>query len=193
MKYYTIHMIKYILHGGNTGEVNKDNNNFFKEMTSGLKGNVKILLNYFARKDSEIEKLAKQDKQRLLKHSKNKNLQFQVAQVERFEKQLKWANVMYMRGGIIIHLIKKLKNIKNIEKLFRDKVIAGSSAGAYALSKYYWGNNTKRLGKGLGILNIKCYCHCGPKDMKIIKKLMGYKKKLPLILLPNNKMMVIYK
>ena len=186
-------MTKYILHGGDIFKRNSDNNNFFREMTLGLEGRIRVLLNYFAREESEIDKLAKQDKQRIVRYSENKNLEFQVAEIERFENQIKWANVMYMGGGSTIRLMEKLKKIKNIEKLFEGKVIAGSSAGAYALSKYYWSNNAKMLGKGLGILNIKCYCHCEPKDIKIIKRLMGYKEKLPLILLPNYKMQIIYK
>ncbi|MEK6835619.1 MAG: Type 1 glutamine amidotransferase-like domain-containing protein, partial [Nanoarchaeota archaeon] len=138
-----IRITKYILHGGNTGEINNDNNNFFKEMTSDLKGKVRILLNYFAREENEIKELAKQDRGRLLKYSKNKNLEFQIASVKKFEKQLIWANVMYMRGGVTNKLVKKLRKIKNIERLFEGKIIAGSSAGAYALSKYYWSNNVK--------------------------------------------------
>ena len=49
-----VRLTKYILHGGNTGEINKYNNNFFKEMTANLKGKIKILLNYFARNESEF-------------------------------------------------------------------------------------------------------------------------------------------
>ena len=186
-------MTKYILHGGDTFKKNDDNNNFFREMTLGLEGRIKILLNYFAREESEFNKLAKQDIKRLLRYSKNKNLEFQIATPEKFKKQLRWMNVMYMGGGRTIKLLKKLRNIKNIKRLLEGKVIAGSSAGAYALSRYYYGNNSKILGKGLGVLNIKCYCHCKPEDTKIIKKLIGYKEELPLILLPNYKMFIIHK
>lgn len=188
-----MNITKYILHGGNTGEINKDNNNFFKEMTSNLKGKIKILLNYFARNESEYQELAKQDKKNLLELGKNKNLEFQIADIKNFEKQLRWMNVMYIRGGETIKLVKKLRKIKNIERFFKGKIIAGSSAGAYAFSKYYYSNDTKKLGKGLGILDIKCYCHCEAKDTEIIKKLIKYKEKLPLILLPNYKMLVIHK
>ncbi len=186
-------MTKYILHGGNTFEKNNDNNNFFREMTLGLEGRIRILLNYFSRQESEIDKLAKQDEQRLLRYSKNKDLEFQVAEIEIFEKQLRWADIMYMRGGSTELLMKKLRKVKNIERLFEGKVIAGSSAGAYALSKYYYANDSKMLGKGLGILNIKCYCHCKPEDTKVIRKFMAYKEELPLILLPNYKMQIIHK
>ena len=186
-------LTKYILHGGNAGEINNDNNSFFREMTLNLDGKIKVLLNYFSRDVGEHKKLAEQDRKILFKISKNKDLEFQVANIKDFEKQLKWMNVMYMRGGITEKLMKKLKNIKNIERFFYGKVIAGSSAGAYALSKYYYGNDSKRLGKGLGIINIKCYCHCKPKDTKIVRKIMRYKEKLPLILLPNYKMHIIYK
>src|SRR3989344_1375729 len=184
-------MTKYILHGGDTFKNNNDNNNFFREMVLGLEGKIKILLNYFSREESEYEKLVKQDRQRLLRYSKNKDLEFQVAETERFEKQLRWADVMYMRGGSTERLMKKLRKVKNIERLFEGKVIAGSSAGAYALSRYYYDNNSKILRKGLRVLNIKCYCHCKPEDIKIIRKLIVSKEEIPLILLPNYKMFVI--
>jgi hypothetical protein len=185
-------MTKYILHGGNTGKRNRDNNRFFTEMTSGLNGRVKILLNYFSRDENEAETLAKQDIKRLLKYSKNKNLEFQVAELGKFESQLKWADVMYMRGGITYKLLKKLRKVKNIRLFSKLKVIAGSSAGAYAISKYYFSNNVKVLGRGLGLLEIKCYCHCKSKDTKIIRNLLEHREMLPLILLPDYKMQIIY-
>lgn len=186
-------MTKYILHGGATSLKKKANDDFFREMTRDLKGRIRILLNYFAREQTDIAMMEKQDKQRLLGCSENKNLEFQVAEVGMFESQLKWADVMYMRGGTTFLLMKELKRFKNITRLFKGKVIAGSSAGAYAISKYYWSNNHKVLGKGLGALNIKCYCHCKPGDMKIIEKLLRHKEDLPLVLLPEYKMLVICK
>jgi hypothetical protein len=182
---------KYILHGGDTSQRNRGNDAFFREMTSGLHGRVKILLNYFACEGRDMEKLAAQDKQRLLRCSKNKNLEFQVAETGAFENQLRWADVMYLRGGSTATLMKKLKIFKSVLKLFDGKVIAGSSAGAYAISKYYWGNNAKALGRGLGALEIKCYCHCKPNDTRIIKTLLEYKEELPMVLLPEHEMLVI--
>jgi hypothetical protein len=186
-------MIRFVLHGGDTSEKNCDNNSFFKEMTLGKKGKVQVLLNYFARPDWEIIELSKQDIKRFKLESVNKNLEFDVAKNNEFSKQLEWADVMYMRGGVTSLLTKKLSRTPNLENLFDGKTIGGSSAGVYALVKYYFCNDEKKIGKGLGILNIKAYCHYGQKDREVVEKLASYKEKLPLLVLPNHKWTVIYK
>ena len=185
-------MTKYILHGGNTSEPNIDNNSFFKEMTVGFRGKTTILLNYFSRKDDEVTQKFEQDKRRFLRLSKNKYLVFEIAQAETLARQLKKANVMYMRGGTTAWLTEKMSRTSNLKALFKGKVIAGSSAGAYALSKYYWGNDAKKIDKGLGVLNIKTYCHYSPKDKLIVSRLLKYKEDLPLLILPNHKWTVFF-
>lgn len=185
-------MIKYILHGGNSREVNPDNNSFFREMTLTSKGKTLVLLNYFSREDSEIEELAEQDKQRILQNSHNQDLEFEIAVPERLSEQLSRVNIMYMRGGETDKLTEKMKLTPNLVQLFNNKVIAGSSAGVYVLSKYYWGNDSAKLGTGLGILNFKTYCHYKPEDNEIMQKLLTYKEQLPLLVLPNYKWVVLY-
>jgi len=185
-------MTKFILHGGDTKEINQDNNSFFRDMTLGSKGKTLVLLNYFAREDNEVKGLAEQDKQRFLQNSDNRNLEFEIARPERLAEQLSRAEIMYMRGGETNWLKEKLLMTPNLTELFNNKVIAGSSAGVYVLSKYYWGNDTNKLGDGLGILNLKTYCHYKPEDEGIVNKLTAYKEKLPLLVLPNYKWAVFY-
>lgn len=186
-------MTKYILHGGNSREINPDNDSFFKEMTLGSKGKTLVLLNYFSREENEIPELAKQDKARFIANSENKDLEFEIADENKLPEQLKNAYVMYMRGGETEWLVKELSKAQNLEKLFEGKVIAGSSAGVYALVEYSWENDSKRLGNGLGILNFKAFCHYAPQDTEIVKKLLAYKEKLPLLVLSNYKWVVYYK
>lgn len=185
-------MTKFILHGGDTSEANPDNNNFFAEMTRGTKGKTLVLLNYFSRKDSDVERCAKQDKKRIIQLSKNKNLDFEIANSQTITQQLKRAQIMYMRGGDTSKLLKVMSKIPNLHKLLKNKIIAGSSAGVYALAKYYWSNSKRAIGKGLGVLNFKVYCHYKPEDTKIIKKLLAYKENLPILTLPNYKWVVIF-
>jgi len=185
-------MTKYILHGGNTKELNEDNNGFFREMTLGLPGRVHVLLNYFSRLDSEIEECAKEDKRRLLKNSQNKDLSFEIADPQKFIDQLKKCNIMYMRGGDSAKLIKMMSPFSDLKELFKNKVIVGSSAGVYVMTRYYWENDTGILGEGLGILNFKVYCHYNPNDINIVNKLQEYKENLPLLTLPNCKWVIFY-
>ena len=186
-------MIKFVLHGGNTSEKNLDNNSFFKEMILGKEGKVRILLNYFARDEHELNELSIQDMKRFKKLSVIKDLSFEIAHPNKLPQQLKWSDVMYIRGGLTEQLMRKLSLTKDFERHFDGKTIGGSSAGVYALVKYYFSNDSKKIGKGLGILNIKAYCHYEQKDRGVIEKLASYKEKLPILVLPNYKRVVIYK
>lgn len=188
-----LNMIKFVLHGGYTKFRNRDNNEFYKEMTFGLNGKVRVLINCFARDDEQVADRSERHKKRFLLHSINKNLQFDVAVVDKLASQVKWADVMYIDGGDTVQLTKKLSLTSNLEKLFEGKIIGGSSAGVYTLVKYYYGNNSKQLGNGLGILPIKAYCHYEAKDKAIVKKLNSYKENLPLLVLPDYKWVVIHK
>lgn len=186
-------MTKYILHGGNSKEINPDNDSFFREMTSCSKGKILILLNYFSREDNEIETLAKQDQQRFIQNSDNKELDFEIADPDQLTEQIKKADVLYIRGGDTGKLKNKLSKTPHFEQLIKEKVIAGSSAGVYVLSRYYYGNDSARIGEGLGVLNFKAFCHYTPNDQHIVQQLLDYKENLPLLTLPNYKWVVIYK
>jgi hypothetical protein len=186
-------MVKYILHGGDTGEVNPYNTAFFAELSKGLKNGSKILLNYFARPKDIWRDLASEDKKKINVNAKQKKLEFEIAQESKIVDQLKSASVMYMRGGETNLLKKELVKYKNLAKLFENKVIAGSSAGVYVLSKYYFGNDTKKVGHGLGILNLKVYCHYKDSDKDIVEALINFKEDLELLVLPNYKFQVIFK
>lgn len=185
-------MTKYILHGGNTREINADNDSFFREITLGTTGKTLVLLNYFSRKDDEVERCAEEDRQRFLQNSENKDLLFEIANSESFIEQLSRADILYIRGGETAKLVKKMSSVKGIKKLFDNKIVAGSSAGVYVLCKYYWENDRKKLGKGLGILDFKALCHYAPERQHIVKKLMQYEESLSLITLANYKWIVMF-
>lgn len=185
-------MTKYILHGGNTREINSDNDGFFREMTQGSKGRTLVLLNYFSKISNEVEKFAGQDKGRFLENSENKDLEFEIAQTDKLAEQLARAYVMYMRGGETGRLLEKLSQTPNLQKHFSGKVVAGSSAGVYALAKCYWSKDLGRLGDGLGILNLKAFCHYKREDEASVEQLFHYKEKLPLLVLPDYKWQVVF-
>lgn len=186
-------MTKYILHGGNSRDINTDNDSFFREMTLGSIGKTLVLLNYFSRKDNEVEECAEQDKKRFLQNSDNKQLDFEIADQDKLADQLQRASIVWMRGGETAKLLEGLRKTSEIEHLFDGKVIGDSSAGVYVLAKYYWENDNDKIGDGLGIFNIKAFCHCTPEDTIIVNKLLAYKEPLPLFTLPNYKWTVWYK
>ncbi|GBE16390.1 peptidase family S51 [bacterium BMS3Abin15] len=112
---------------------------------------------------------------------------------EIFSKQVKRADTIYIKGGDNRLLIDKIKKTNNLEKLFRGKIVAGSSAGANVLSKYYYVRGKKRIEKGMGILPIKVFVHYSKKWAKEFKSLKEYKEDLEIYKIPETKYLIIRK
>lgn len=185
-------MTKYILHGGKTSLKSADNKKFFQEIVKDLVSPINLLIVYFARVESEWQKLLKQDKENFISANPGKVINFVLANKNKdiFINQIKEANAIYMRGGETIMLVNALKNIKNLKELFKDKVVAGSSAGAYVLSRYYI-DSKDRLGKGLGILPIKSFAHYNDTRKDELNRLKNHNEKLSTYALEEGKFVVI--
>lgn len=187
-------MIKFVLHGGNLGDKNPDNFGFFKEMVIGNKRNLNLLMTYFSSDEYKVEDKFKRHSETFRYFANNKSIDFKLAEVNNFSEQVEWADVIYLAGGFATDkLVKNLSLTKHLEKLLESKIVGGSSAGAGCLAKYYYGNETQKIEEGLEILNIKTFCHYKPKDKEIVEKLSAYKEKLPLLVLPNYKWVIMYK
>ncbi len=189
-----VNMTKFILHGGNVGDDNLDNQDFFKEVTRGLEGQINCLINGFACDPARVEDKYKRHSQKFLEYSANKNISFQLANEKSLIEQIAWANVIFFEGGGSTEsLMHKLKPFKLTGKSFENKVVSGSSAGANIFSKYFFGNESQKIGDGLGILDIKIVCHGNEfLDNKAIDELNTHKEHLPLIVVPDYKWVVLY-
>jgi peptidase E len=152
-------MTKYILHGGNTGETNPSNDGFFAEITKDVPEGGNILLTYFARNEEDWDRLFIQDEQRCNENAGGKTLTYTLAKKETFIEQLTRADAVYFRGGETEMLLDALRQYPNVIELLKNKTVAGSSAGAYALSTYYYSNSADAVSEGLGIIPIKVTCH----------------------------------
>ena len=129
-------MTKYILHGGFTGTDNELNRTFYQELVKDVKDGGNVLLVYFARKDEVAPDLFKEDKERILKYTKRDDLNLVVATQDNFTKQVKSADAIYIRGGQTEKLLSVLEKYPTFKDYIKVKTVAGSSAGAYALSTY---------------------------------------------------------
>lgn len=167
-------MAKYILHGGRTREKNDLNDAFFKEMLQGLDSPVKILLIYFAGEESEYLEKLRQEKENFLRNAEGKELKFEIANEKNFIPQIEKSDVIYMRGGPTFKLLDAIKKYPEFSESIKNKVVMGSSAGAYILSKYFY-HRDEPVGifEGLGILPISTHCHY--KGDKGIVKLLEEK------------------
>jgi len=177
-------MTKYVLHGGFSRKKNDLNNNFFKEIVKKLGNEIKVLLVYFASQESEYKEKLEQEKNSFLRNSENRSLKFEIANRNNFIEQIKNADVIYIRGGDTFKLLEILKLYPKFSEAIEAKVVVGSSAGAYVLSKYFYSRIRERIVNGLGILPIAIACHYKGKQ-ETLELLKGKAKDLEIVLLDD--------
>lgn len=191
-------MTKYILYGGGEEENDERNKLFYKEMWKDIKkSEVNVLGVYLATSSEErvIEK-SEYDKREISRWEKKKKINLQIANKLDLVKQIGWADVIYLRGGSEAN--KLVEGMKKIDwgKLYIDKVIAGTSAGVYALSKCFWASKSDSAESGLGIINLQTMCHFDNgriERMEKVDKMIELDSDIPLLVLNNFQMVVIYK
>ncbi len=130
-------MTKFILHGGYPKHQNELNVSLYKEICRGLPDGGNVLVIHFARPDEEAAERFEGEKNRILEQANGRRITIVLASMGEFINQLKKADAVYIDGGNADKLMKTLKQFPDFGELVKGKVIAGSSAGAYVLSKYY--------------------------------------------------------
>jgi peptidase E len=176
-------MTKFILHGGGEMQPNAEHDAFFKEMLKGLSENAKILFVYFAIPDESIESRHSTYVDYLRRNGEGKEFDVKIASYKNFINEIRWADVVYFRGGDAFRLLGVVGQYPDFEKeLLKKMVVAGSSAGVYFLSKYAFSRSREIIYKGLGILPIKTNCHYSEeKEKGVMSAIGGYSGKLLLL------------
>jgi len=177
-------MTKYILHGGYMKVDNALNRGFFNEISKGLKEKAKILIICFARKENEYKEIFERDKKNILNNTDSKTLQISSASKDNFIEQLKESDAILIEGGDARQLLETLKQYLDFKEVIEGKVIAGSSAGAYVLSKYFYSNTEDKIFEGFGILPIRTICHYNG-EQELINRMDKYPKEFRLIVLKD--------
>ena len=186
-------MTKYILHGGRTRNKTHDNEEFFLEMVKDIPLNATILSVYFARDKELWSKLSEQDKINFSHASPQNSFNFIQADddLHIFVEQIKKADLIYLWGGHTKMLMSVLSKVKYLKELFKDKVVAGSSAGVNVLSKFYYSTRSEGIFDGLGILPIKAICHYKMEYLDKLEELKEYGEELEVYAIPEEKFFVI--
>jgi peptidase E len=152
-------MTKYIVQSGGLGNSPEKATSFFSEIIKGQGNKPKILLCFFAEKRGHWEdRVDEYIKGFCEKISEDISPEFKLALPDVFEKQIKWANAVYIFGGDDELLILRLKNF-DLEKLWDGKTVATISAGSDMLSKSFWTCDWRKCMDGFGILPIKIIPH----------------------------------
>jgi hypothetical protein len=149
---------KYILVGGYPNKGENNGKNFYLELINGKTEPVKVLICLFARPKDDRDKVFLQDKLYFDKNFPHFKKEIKIASENNFLEELKWCDTVYFRGGDI-YLENILTKYKNWIELLDVKTVAGSSMGAYMLSKYYYDISTNEIKNGLGLTDTKVIVH----------------------------------
>ena len=160
-------MTKYIFHGGGTGKKSGNNNSFYMELVKDIPKNGLLVLVYFASRTEDNSDRIAYDTQKCREFAGGKNFDVQVATTDNFIEAITKADAIYFRGGSTEKLLNTLKKFANLKPYFenKSKTVAGSSAGAYALSTLYSSHYEDNASPGLEIVPVKVITHYKSETM----------------------------
>ncbi len=190
-------MTKFILVGGYIQKAPDGGESFCKELIKGHSVPVKILDCIFARIKERWDESFLADRELFNKYIPEK-FELHLADYENFIDQVKWADVVFLRGGSSEELIRALEERAKWKDHIEDKTIAGTSAGADALSTYYFGLDSLEARKGLGLVPIKVIPHFKSDYHgwefdwnKAYSNLKSYKEDIPILALAEGQFEVM--
>lgn len=158
---YTYDMsTKYILHGGNAQDVNDENQCFFQEILSAHHDHVNVLLVQFAAVSEKQEIYRERHVAQFERAKGSSTLSYEVSNEEKFDEQLKWADVVYLCGstGGTVRLLDVLSRIQDFKQKLEGKTVAGESAGANTLSVNCY-SRSNGIMHCLGIVPVNIIAH----------------------------------
>ncbi len=182
---------KFILHGGfNKNKTDEDNHLFYSEILKNTSDTTKILLVPFAKDEDRIIPATEKISKEFQNVSDGKILHITVATHDDFLNQLTNADVIYFHGGVSTKLLGALKPYGDLSSYFKEKIVAGESAGANILSTYFYSPHADQVLEGLKILPIRMIPHYS-EDKK--DKLNGHGDGMETLFLPEYEFKVFYK
>ncbi|MBP9748263.1 MAG: Type 1 glutamine amidotransferase-like domain-containing protein [Candidatus Pacebacteria bacterium] len=194
-------MTKYILNSGGVSNNPDLAKKFYAEIFEGLNKNPRLLICAFAQPREDWDQRFKDDQEGMSNlFPEGVDPVFELAFPEKFEEQVKKADVVYIHGGDDYLLQFWLKQF-DLPKIWEGKVVATSSAGSDALVKYFWTCDWRQCMDGMGILPVKFLPHFGstygaddsrgPIDWnKGLEELKKYKEDLPVYALKEGEYQV---
>lgn len=156
-------MKRLILMGGRPWLAEDGGKNFVETLFRYYPEQVKLAFCIFAQPEEQWEETRAWNTRMFDKFKGNRTVSYQTMTKENFAEVSAWADVIYLPGGDSFALPEKLKPF-DVGTLWDGKVIAGSSAGAYFLSKGFIGLRARKFGRGLGWVNSTCIAHWRAKD-----------------------------
>lgn len=165
---------KYIIHGGNAQDKNEENAKFFREILSDYPDGANILLVQFAAIPEKQDIYKERHISQFEDVSDGRKLDYQVANVDNFIEQVKWADVLYLcgssGGGATLRLLDTMRNFSSPKELFDSKTVAGESAGTNTLTTICYSKSGGII-HGLGLVPVKSIVHYEQGDDKFLENI----------------------
>lgn len=195
-------MTTYILAGGAIGKDIQSEQLLHAEIVKNLGPAPKIVVCYWAQPRETWEGRFDYYQDKVIQlFPKNVTPQLSLAMPSTFEEQMKNADVVYITGGDDMLLQSYMREF-DLQSLFKNKVVVGSSAGVNVLVDSFWTCDWRECKKGLGLLQIKVITHFlseygsedkrGPIDwQKGKKELETFSTSLPMYMIKEGEFVVI--
>jgi len=152
-------MTKYILNSGGLRNNPEKADKFNREIVKGLSKNPRILFCHFSiPRENWEEKFASYTKRFLGSMEEGIKPKFELAFPNKFIEQIKNNDAIIIHGGDDNLLLYWLRQY-SLPEIWKDKVVAGSSAGSDVLAQQFWAIDWRQVIDGLGILPIKFIPH----------------------------------
>lgn len=152
-------MKTFLLVGGDINSADDAKQSFYSFLTRDLQRDVLVIA--FARDESEWTTIQKSTEDELAPYGFDNNVILASTDTESFKKQVENSGTIIIRGGSTDKLINKLRLLGFSGLNLDEKIISGSSAGAYALAKSYYSLTDRIVKDGLGLIDCNVIVHYG--------------------------------
>jgi peptidase E len=159
---------KFILNGGRKKNT-VSSPDFYKEILKDVPENATILIVPFAREIETIQITAEKEINEFNAYKWQEKINFIIAEEKSFIEQIKLAEVIYLQGGSSLKLLDVLKKFPSFKELIKNKTVAGESAGANVLCKFFFSPSANKISEGLGLLPIKLIPHYKDEYKNVFK------------------------
>ncbi len=181
-------MTKYILVGGYVQKGARGGQDFCDAFVKDLPRDSQVLICPFARPEDAWQNSFEERRNFFLKFIDREDLSYENAQPEIFSKQCRESSAIFFMGGDSEARLMKYATKDTSwmsKKVLENKTLAGTSAGAYALSRYYYDITDYTIKSGLGLAKVKSIVHCFSAEYSNVnwqqahEALVHYKEQLP--------------
>ncbi len=157
---------------------------FYKEIIDLVdKETVHVLCVYFARPEHRWQDSYVEDQAQFDAVLTDKQIVMTLAAYDSFEQDIEQADVIFINGGMKGHLKEALLQIgvERLRLLTDGKIIAGASAGANMLSRYYYSSAIEGIREGIGFIDAKVFTHYSSEKSAKLEELKAYGDDLPVV------------